>query len=190
MALALAFVALATIAAAWIAIRAISDPIAIGCYQAPTLDSDRVGVASGGRLDPSVCTQMWEEGTLTNPDITPAGSIPPLLGCVTDTDSLAVFPSNDPTLCAQLGLSLPDDQSIPEGETIRQLNDQLAAHFTSNACVPLDEAARYIEQAVADAGLTQWTIEPIPGSPDRPCASFGLDAQQRTIHLIPIPDPG
>jgi hypothetical protein len=186
-AVALALVALATIAAAWIAIRAISDPIAIGCYQALTLDSDRVAVASGGQLDPSVCAPIWEEQTLTNQQVAPAGSVPPLLGCVTDTGSLAVFPSDDPTLCEDLGLSRPDDQSIPEGDAIRQLNDQLIAYFDRQACVPFNQAQLDIESILKEMGFGDWTIEVEVGDPDYPCASFGLDTQQRTIHLIPIP---
>lgn len=187
-AVALAFVALATIAAAWIVLRAISNPIAIGCYQAPTLDSNRVGVASGGRLDPSVCAPLWEEATLVNQDVAPAGSIPPLFGCVTDTGSLAVFPSDDPTLCEQLGLSPPDDQSIPEGEAIRQLNDQLIAYFDNQACVPFDEAQQGVEDILEKTGFGDWTIEFMPGNPGHPCASFGLDSENQTIRVVPIPE--
>ncbi|NOY56430.1 MAG: hypothetical protein GXP34_10650 [Actinobacteria bacterium] len=186
----IAVAALAVIAAAWITLRPISTPTAIGCYRSPSLDSDVVAVESGGTLDPSVCTPIWRYGPLVNTDIVPAGSVPPFVGCVTDTGSLAVFPSDDPNLCGQLGLAVPDEQSKSPGETVRHLQDTLDAYFATHHCVPLDEAHNAIEDILAAQGLSDWTIQAEPPRSDRPCTSFGLDPQHTTIHLVPIQELG
>jgi len=171
-------------------IRAISTPTAIGCYRAPTLDADVVAVASGESLDPSVCAPVWETGVLVNTDIVPVGSVPTFVACVTDRGSLAVFPSDDRTLCEQLGLAFPDDESIIPGETIRHLQDSLDAYFATHQCVPLEQAQNDIQRILTASGFTDWTIQTQPPRSDSPCASYGLDPQQSTIHLVPIPDLG
>lgn len=185
-----AIVAVATIAAAWVTIRAISTPTAIGCYRAPTLDADVVAVESGESLDPSVCAPIWETGVLVNTDIVPVGSVPPFVACVTDRGSLAVFPSDDRTLCEQLGLAFPDDESIIPGEAIRHLQDSLDAYFAAHHCVPLEQARNDIQQILAAGGFTDWTIQAQSPQPNMPCASYGLDPQDTTIYLVPIPDLG
>lgn len=186
-AVAAVLLAIVTAAATWLYLRDISDPISVGCYQDASLDSDVVAVASGGALGASLCDPVWEDGTLTNSSAAPDGQVPPLVGCVTDTGTLAVFPSNDENLCQTLGLADPNPESIPEGDAIRQLNDDLVAHFAANECQPIEEAAIDVRDILDGSGFEEWDIAVSPGGPGRPCTSFGLDAPNQTIHLIPLP---
>lgn len=181
--------AVVTVAATWLYLRNVSDPVSVGCYQDASLDSDVVATASGGMLDVSVCEPVWAEGTLTNDRVAPNGQIPPLKGCVTNTGNLAVFPSNDENLCQTLGLADLNPGSVPEADMIRQLNHDLVAHFAANECQPIEAAAIDVRNILDDYSHNNWDIEIAPGGSGRPCASFGLDAPNHTVHLIPIP-PG
>ena len=186
-AIVLALLAPLLIAAAWVLLRPVSDPVSVGCYQAPSLDSDIVAVASGGSLDVEICAPVWEEGRLVNSAATPPGGIPPLVGCVSDDGGFAVFPSDDRNLCSRLGLGNPDPESLPSGDAIRRLNDALVAYFVGRDCVPIDVAQHDIAQILTDHGFSAWHVKLSPGGSDRPCASFGLDAEGAAVHLIPVP---
>lgn len=184
-----ALLALTLIAATWIILRPVTDPLGLSCYQTPDLEGNRVALPAGTDLDPQACTPLWENQTLTDPDIVPLGSVPPFQGCVTPTGGLAVFPTDDPAICNQLGLDPPDPASLPAAEAIRRLNDQLATHFSTQTCQPIDQAAQDVRRILDQAGFADWTITTSPASPDRPCASYALDNDNQTIHLIPIPQP-
>jgi hypothetical protein len=187
---AFAAIAVATMGAAWIVFHPISNPTAVTCYQAVSLDSDAVGIASGSTLDPSACVSAWEDGPLVNEEIVPRGTVPPLVGCVTDAGTLAVFPSDDPAVCEQLGLARPDSESIAPGEVVGDLQDALTDYFATHQCVSIDQARDAVENILTDRGMSQWTIETGPAQPDRPCASFGMDPENTTIYLVPIEDLG
>jgi len=189
-AIAIALLAVVSVAATWLFLRDVTDPISVGCYQDTSLDSDVVAVASGGALDVSLCEPVWKDGTLTNNTAAPAGQVPPLIGCVTNTGNLAVFPSSAEDLCGRLGLAEPAPESVPAGDAIRQLNNELVAHFEANDCQPIEDAETDIRRILDRHGLNDWQVQVSLGGPDRPCASFGLDAPNRTIHLIPIPHSG
>ncbi|MGB5169053.1 MAG: hypothetical protein WBP49_11680 [Acidimicrobiia bacterium] len=188
-AIAIALLAVASIAAAWLVLREVTDPISVGCYQDTNLNSDVVAVVSSGALDVSLCIPAWEDGTLTNNAVAPPGQVPPLLGCVTDTGKLAVFPSNDENLCHALGLAEPDPESVPAGDAVRRLNEALVTHFAANACLTIEDARIDVRDTLDTNGSNDWRIEISPGGPGRPCASFGLDAPNHTVRLIPIPPP-
>jgi len=82
-----------------------------------------------------------------------------------------------------------DPESVPTGDTIRQLNDELVAHFAVNGCQTIENARTAVREILDRSDLNEWHIEVSPGGPGRPCASFGLDAPSHTVHLIPIPPP-
>ena len=187
LAFAIALLAVVSVAAAWLFLRDVTDPISVGCYQDANLDSDVVAVASGGVLDVSLCEPVWEDGTLTNDAAAPAGQVPSLIGCVTDTGNLAVFPSDDENLCQILGLADPNPESIPGGDAIRQLNDALVSYFAANNCQTIDDAKSDVRRILDNSSLEGWHIQASLGGPGRPCASFGLDAPNQTVYLIPIP---
>lgn len=186
-AIAIALLAIVSIAATWLLLREVTDPISVGCYQDASLDSDVVAVTSGGALDVSLCEPVWEDATLTNDAVVSAGQVPPLTGCVTNTGNLAVFPSNDDNLCQLLGLADLNPESIPGGDAIRQLNDDLVAHFAANECQTIEDAEADIRWILDSRGFDDWRIKTTSGGPSRPCASFGLDTPNQTVHLVPVP---
>ena len=169
--------------------RPVSEPEDIVCYQAVDLDSDRVGVGYGADVTAAACVRFWEDGTLTNPEFGPAGSVPPLAGCVSAAGSLAVFPSEDPNVCQDLGLADVDPSSVPAAGEIRSLNDILVDYFASDGCVPIPRAVDDVRGILDTRGFANWTITETSGSSDRICASFSMEAENETVFIVPIPKP-
>lgn len=183
-------VALLSIAAAWLALRDVTDPLPIVCHQAPRLDSDAAAGASGGTLGVERCAWAWEDGVLINEDFAPPGQIPVLIGCVTDEGNLAVFPGDDPALCERLGLTRPDPASMSDGDALRHLESDLVDWFDQHGCQALDVAEHDIRQILDAQGLDDWRISVSGRNQNDPCASFGLDAENKTVRLVAIPDLG
>jgi hypothetical protein len=186
--LAVALTALITGAAAWIITRPITNPSTIACYQAPSLDSPQVGLVGHGTLDPHVCAPYWTNGLLTNGNY-PTGTVPPLIGCVTDTGILAVFPSDNPDLCQDLNLSTPDPESIKNAEPVLELDQALSDYFSTNQCIPITQAVNDIQHILNEHDMSDWTITIGQQQPDRPCASLAFNPEQHTIHIVPIGQP-
>lgn len=176
-----------TTAAAWIWTRAITTPNAVSCYQAVDLDADIAAAPPGERATADACVSVWERAELRNPDLVPAGSVPPLTACVAENGSLAVFPSEDRDVCATLGLAYPEPEHQDTADLVRDVEDRLVAYFQSKDCVPLDEAATEVERILDEMELTTWSVESQPERADRPCASFSFDSAAERVVLIPIP---
>ena len=75
------------------------------CYEAASLQSTAIVVASPTSLDASACTPLWVSESFQIPS--PGDeAVPPLVECVDAEGVLAVFPtSNDSDVCAELGLA-------------------------------------------------------------------------------------
>lgn len=179
--------ALASTAAAVYFAREPSEPTGIGCYQAATLDAPQFLVGSPSSLHPSECEQLWRDGTLTNLSVVPKGETPQLIGCVNAVGGLAVFPSDDDQLCDRLGLAR---YVQPARTDAPKLNIQLVELFSTERCMAMDDAQIRAEDILIAHGLTDWSVTITkPASPERPCASFSLNAGDRSILLVPIPRP-
>ena len=85
-------------------IRDVSET-AVVCYEAASLQSTAIVVASPTSLDASACTPLWISESFQIPS--PGDEVvPPLVECVDTEGVLAVFPtSNDRDVCAELGLA-------------------------------------------------------------------------------------
>ena len=183
----LATTVLATTAAALYLTRQPSDPRGVACYQGAALDAPQIIVDSPASLHPSECEALWHNGTLTNPAVTPEGEVPHLIGCVTDNGGLAVFPSNDPQLCERLGMA---GYVQPARNDAIDLNQRLLDLFSTAGCLTISDTQARIEKILTDQGLNDWTVTiSTPPSPQRPCASFSLNANEHKILLVPIPRP-
>lgn len=178
----------ATTAAAWIWTRAITTPNAISCYQAVDLDADIAAAPPGREATADACVPVWERAELANPDLVPAGSIPPLTACVAENGSLAVFPTEDTNVCAALGLAYPEPEQQDTADLIREVEDRLVGYFQSRECIPLGEAEAEVNKVLDSAGFTSWMIQTQPENSERPCASFSFDPTSETVILIPIPN--
>lgn len=84
------------------------------------LDADIAAAPAGGPAAAAACEPVWADGILTNPDINERGEIPPLTACVANNKSLAVFPTDDPTVCEDLGLSYPEPLEQDTANEIRE----------------------------------------------------------------------
>lgn len=187
--IALAILALATTAAAWLWTRAIERPNAILCYEQANLEADIAGAPAGGRATADACATVWQDRVLVNPEVAPPGLVPPLTACVGENGSLAVFPTDNSTICDKLGLAHPDPGSQDPADAVRRLENDLISYFQSRNCIAVAEAQTAVRAILDEAGFSVWRIESQPESPDRPCASFSMDPVAQTIHLIPIPEP-
>ncbi|MFP3883343.1 MAG: hypothetical protein ACLFWH_13630 [Actinomycetota bacterium] len=189
LAAALAAMVAVLVAATWLLTRDVENPQAIACHQAVDLDSDIAAAPVGGPATAEACVPVWEDGILENSDATSAGSVPPLTACVTDRGNLAVFPTDDRQVCETLGLAYPEPTSRDAADQIRQLDADLQAYFASKECAGMDEAEDRVRETLDDSGFGGWNIETQEATDTRPCASYSLDAEAETIHLIPIPEP-
>lgn len=184
---AIAAAALVGVAAAYYLTRPATEPSVVVCYEATTLDSTREAVAAPPALTTAACEQPWIDGTLKSGNVV-KGEIPPLIGCVNDTGTLWVFPSDDESLCKALGLANHEPTSTPDDSTA--LMGLLTDMFNIGECVSITDAEQDITQLLDTNDLTQWRIVvATPLTDERPCASFSLDPTTRTINLVPIPTP-
>ena len=189
-AIAVAILTLALAAAAWLAFRDVTDPISVVCYREASLESDASDAPIEGELNASLCDGAWRNGILVNEDLVPAGQVPPLVGCVLESGNLAVFPSDDDTLCALLGLAQPDPDSMSYAQMIRQLTADLVEHFSRQDCQSVEAAEQDVRTVLDSYGLHHWKIAVMPGDPRDQCASFGIEPADETVLIIRIPDLG
>ncbi len=180
-----ALLALAAIAAGLYLTRQPTQISGIGCTEDLTLDAVHVVEPTDG-LDPQRCAALWADGTTTNPDIAPPGQIPPLVGCVNDTGTLIVLPTNDQGVCERLGMAVfasPSDAT----SSIIEVQDRLIEQINPQVCPSFDDATRLAEQALADAGIEDWTVVVSqPPTDQQPCPSLAFDSATRQILLVPI----
>lgn len=188
LAVVLAVVAAITIAAAYVWTRVIEAPDAVACYQTVDLDADIAAAPSGGPATAEACIPVWRDGILVNPEIGEPGTVPPLTACVSNQGALAVFPSDDTTICSRFDLAYPDTESQSEADLLREVQDQLITYFQSADCIPIETATSEVRRILDQAQLTEWNIQGQPASDERPCASHSFDAPSRTVFLVPVPD--
>lgn len=174
-------------AAAFVVTRAVSDTDAMACYGAVDLEADRVGLQPA-ELDVAACAELWEDGSLVNKAIIPAGEIPPLTGCVDDDGTLRVFPTADAGECGRLGLAVYEGSAPQNVDSIVMVQERLRLFVAGNACVALSDLAAEARSQLAAEGLTDWAV--VEGAPTsgRTCASFAVDDGTMTILIVPVPE--
>ncbi|MGH8874152.1 MAG: hypothetical protein ACRDVM_02710 [Acidimicrobiia bacterium] len=187
-ALAIGLVAALSIAAAWYLTREVTRP-SVTCYQQPSLASDRVGIGSPEILSAAECVEAWQSRTLVNPTVAQPGEVPPLTACVNEVGAVAVFPTGDSGICERLGLALPEPASVERQQPILELREALVDYFAARGCVPVDLAEEDVEALLVEAGFSEWRVEAMPTTAERPCASFSLESEAQTIRIVPIPRP-
>ena len=176
--------AILMVAAGGVYLASLRQPQTIVCFSAADLDANRLAPSPDQGMGLEACHSAWQTGQLANADV-PPGTIPELVGCESPTGSLWVFPGSHPNVCAGLGLNPadPNETTLP----ISSLSDRLGRDLNPPACVPIEAAIVIVDDALRELGFAEWTITPQPEPPDRPCASFGIDAEDATIYLVPIP---
>jgi hypothetical protein len=185
--IALAVLAAVLAAATWVALTRDVTEVSVVCYQSTDLNSDRVGIEPAVAPTVNLCVAPWEEGPLTNIAVTP-GDIPPLTGCVTAGGVLAVFPTDDPTVCESLGLATPNPSQPPDRlDSIAQTEAEIVDYIAGEECVAPSEAEGRVRSILDDDGLKDWAITHQPTGTDRPCTSIAFDTAAETVILVPRP---
>ena len=186
-AIAVAVLAIGSIAATYLLTRDVTEPTAVAYFSEPHPNSDVSAATLSGDFDASRCESEWVDGPLVNEDIVPKGQVPPLVACVSDVGNLWVFPTDDEGICDQLGLATPNPDSMSEGNEIRRLTEDLIDHFDEHECQPPPVAEVDVREILDERGFPDWEIKVGSPRPDRPCASLGVDSENKTIHLVTIP---
>lgn len=181
---------IAALAVSWVLTSRDVPLLGITCYETVSLDGNRAEQHGTGRLDPNECAQPFIDGTLRAP-YQPLGVAPPLTACVTDARALAVFPTDDPAVCGDLGLAEPAPNQ-PTGP-LRAASDALdeIIHYTRSVkCRPIADAQPVVQDILNRHGLGDWSIERRPDQTDQPCTSIGYLPERKTVILIPTePNP-
>lgn len=139
-----------------------------------------------GGLDPHQCAPLWADGTIVNPDVVPPGEVPPLTGCVNDTGTLIVLPTDDQGICARLGMAVSGPASKATNSMV-DVENRLVEQINPHVCPSFDKAQRIAETALADAGIDDWTVAVSqPPTDQRPCPSLSFDHVTNQILLVPI----
>ncbi len=170
-------------AATWGLLRDVERPIA-RCLSAVHPDADIVGLAPDGAPTPELCEPAWLDGALTNPEVEP-GTVPDLVGCV-DDGVLVVIPASDPSACYLLDLEPAAD--VEPGSPVADLasvRGELRRFTLQYDCPDFDAVATEAERLLAEAGLSDWTVEVRDGP--EPCASVAVDEATSTFIIVPIP---
>lgn len=177
-----------TTAATWLWTRTIDIPTTVRCYQATDLDADIADAPAGGTATADACISVWRSEVLTNIDIIPRGSVPPLVACVAENGSLAVFPTSDTAICSRLGLPSADPAGQTDADLLRSVSEALIDYFQAESCIPMSDAEQDVRGILDQAGLRDWVVASEPTNPENPCASHSIDPPTKTVYLIPIPD--
>lgn len=160
------------------------EPQAVGCYQDVNLEASIVlDVSAAEPL--AACAKVWAEGKLTSPAF--PDRKPPLYRCVRPGGGIAVFPTDDSGVCQRLGLDEFGETEAARAKSTKELTAALVDYLLAGNCRSIDDAADGIRNILDDSGFKDWKI--ISGVPttERPCASFGIESQDKTIRLVPIP---
>lgn len=180
-------------ATAYVLTRSASDPTAVTCYASDDiLNTVQVGVSADPDEDPvDQCRPFWTDGPLgTN-------GPPELFACVNDGGAIAVVPG-EPGNCSAFGWAEVATGELATGQFATGdaldssrvgdrvgLNTALSERFAGR-CLNEDEATEAIEDALAAAGLDNWTVTPL-GSPTNDCVTPSPDPDFSTVRLIPLP---
>jgi len=170
--------------------RTATNPVSVLCYDAASTSASAIEAPRAAVPDSSACAPFWDNGVLPISSDLPRGQVPPLVACVNDGGTLAVFPGDEPGLCADLGLA---DAAPPSAgpsvvpDAAFQLRQQLIDTINAQTCLSIDDAEQATLDTFRKLGINDWTVQPQPVNPARPCASLAIDEANHTIILVPTP---
>jgi len=155
------------------------------CFEGTDLQSTRTVVIPADTANPGTadCLHLWEDGTFA----TKAADTIELTGCVAEDGRLLVFPTGNSQHCSDLGLASFDHSEVVSDDRVTVAKG-LREIFEPGICVTWDEATDQTRQLLKSVpGGADWILVASVPSPDRPCASYSIDGETRTVTLIPIP---
>ncbi len=179
------------IAAAFVvAGREPTEPAGILCYEEASRDADTAFVArqAGTAPAPEACLSLLGEGVFFDTYSQVATGSLKLVGCVTDSGLLVVFPSDDDDLCKQLNLA--EFTETDPGLDRFQVYDALVALFDRESCISVADASAAVDEIIAEFGTgSLWRVEVGTPTDLRPCAGYSLDVEHYMIRITPTLGP-
>lgn len=159
------------------------DPTGVICYDSPS-QHHGVVVTATGESPIELCAREWTNGQLGH------GEAPALVGCVGAGGASAVYPSDDPTLCDQLGLGVLDPVIPPEQLAIIAFTNDITDQLGTMGCVDQATLTQLIEAQLHDKGLDDvYTIKVLRATnAAEPCAVMGANPADHTIEILPVPN--
>jgi hypothetical protein len=168
--------ALVAAAATYAATRSADDVAdGVGCYAEPRLDADTLVTSSDGRDPVTICSEKWASLTVTSP--------PPMVACSMGS-GVGVFPSDDPGLCARLGLEPLPAGYISAAQKFSSMRDDMIRRIVQERCVAESEGERIARSVLDQHGFSDWTIRLLIEQPHQTCAELGFDTVEREVHLV------
>lgn len=198
----LAVIGTASVAAAVITHRDAKNPLDVGCYAEAEPDADTAVVRAqdDGRSAVEACATLWRDGTLGDG----SGRVPELVECVLPSGAIGVFPG-EPEVCERLRATDGDEASgsatstttaTDDPASVIRLRDALVELTRQADCLMPDDGRRAAEDELRRQRLKGWSVEVGPGAAgrgfddERPCVSYAVEPDHRTVVLVPFPRQG
>lgn len=159
-----------------------SEVDTLGCWSEASSPPGEVVVVAWDGSDPvAACASSWVDGGFATQATTEA---PPLVACVTTTGAVAVVPGAR-TTCADLGLA-DFDITTPDvaADNIRRAIDAIERAVSEDTCLDVDEAVSVVEQILATAGLTDWTVAVDAAFAPGACPTAAVDTVGGTVTIV------
>lgn len=172
--------------------RHASKPQTVACFEEADLAALTAVVGPDRNGPVAACAAVWAGGFFG------AGPRPPLRACVLDSGSVGVFPERPgQDVCLDLGLAAIEVVPVAEVDPGRIVvfRDAVLARLAGPGCVGAAQAEAIVRAELAEAGLVDWAVttgvDAAGGgfSSARPCASLSFLPEQRTVVLVPLPEP-
>lgn len=163
--------------------REATNPTAVACMAGVDMSAERFGLLAFGGNPIDACRELWDTGQMGGA----VRTTDQLTGCATDDGAAFVFPAG-PEICEQLGLFELEFTPDEETERLSGLIQGLSERVNTQTCVGLDEAQAITTELLAEFELEGWTISVIAGpTPTEPCMTTGVDPENTTVYLSPLP---
>ena len=158
----------------------------IVCRADASLEADAVVVVPAD--DPiAACADAWKAGRLTPTSDVPAtdtSGVPALVACIGTGGAVEVFPG-DETTCGLLGLEPAAPSLDDEARAVVALQERIAAEVHAT-CVSGDEIRVLLEQMLAEAALSGWTIQLTDDAPGAACVRVAVDGAARSLVVAAV----
>lgn len=174
--------------AAWaITHRSADNPLMVACHAEARLDSSIIEVTGDGSPAIEQCRALWIRG-----DFREVGfeGEPPLVGCARPGDVAAVFPGDDQSICAELGLDALDPRASDEQRRLTRFQDTVTERTLELGCIDADQLRQILDEELQDHGLPDWSVvvDEASSESDVACAVPTIEPVAQRVLIDFIPD--
>lgn len=167
--------------------RPADNPLMVACHAEPRLDSSVIGVAGDGSSAVEQCRALWVRG-----DFGELGfeGEPALIGCARPGGVAAVFPADDPSICADLGLDVLDLQVSNEQQRLIGFHDAVADRARELGCIDAERLRQIVEEELQRHDLSDWSVvtDAASAGPDLVCAVPTFEPVEQRVLINFVPD--